>query len=449
MIGIIMERPTYTDDMHNRTQRPPDLRVPYPMKAQMLIITNVGHWILGDIARRIASQVNDDYEVLIATEWTLHRRPDIFHTLLETSDVILAMTPACAVQALQTTCNNLPALVTWFHHVTHWSDAHKLAAEGSRHIIVTTAAWGRELTRHGVPQKKISVVPYGVDTSVFSRMPKARKVFGMPANAFVVGVVCSKASDKDSARKGIDTLLSLIQNVHHKLPTLHVCFTGSDWDTELSYIRKLGVSANKTGFLPSMQLPKFYSSLDVYLMTARVEGGPCTVMEAMACETPVVATRVGMVPDLIRDGVNGYSTEPDDMAALSGALLQVASSKPHARLLGTEARATVEGQFTWEHTIDLLSPLLKSGQPAHCFKHRSKLMSPSIFNRSVRAADVLLYLADNLRHHRIPLSDAWVIFKSALHETGIMGIPYGLRLLIKPSSCIQEHLQAPATKGRT
>ena len=52
-----------------------------------------------------------------------------------------------------------------------------------------------------------------------------------------------------------------------------------------------GVSANALDFLPRNLLPGFYSSIDAYLMTSRVEGGPCTVLEAMACETPVVATR--------------------------------------------------------------------------------------------------------------------------------------------------------------
>ena len=58
---------------------------------------------------------------------------------------------------------------------------------------------------------------------------------------------------------------------------------------------------------------RYYSVLDVYLITSRTEGGPKLVLEAFACGIPVVSTRVGMCADLIDDSVNGFLCDIEDV----------------------------------------------------------------------------------------------------------------------------------------
>src|SRR5262249_2090415 len=139
------------------------------------------------------------------------------------------------------------------------------------------------------------------------RVPPERAKFHMPPHYFVVGFVGSKTSNFDEGRKGLDTLHELLSAANRRIKNLHISFLGLGWEREVHNLRRQGISANYVGFIPESQLASFYSSIDAYLLTSRVEGGPCTVLEAMACQTPVVATQVGLVPEVICHGETGFS----------------------------------------------------------------------------------------------------------------------------------------------
>jgi glycosyltransferase involved in cell wall biosynthesis len=91
----------------------------------------------------------------------------------------------------------------------------------------------------------------------------------------------------------------------------------------------------------------FYHSLDVYVCASRTEGTPNPCLEAAACGLPVVTTRVGNMPEFIRDGENGFFVERD--AADIAAKLRRLRDDPGLReRLGRAARATAE-QWDWRH----------------------------------------------------------------------------------------------------
>ena len=159
------------------------------------------------------------------------------------------------------------------------------------------------------------------------------------ADAFVIGFIGNKTSNYDEGRKGLDTLEIVAREARRSIPNLHVCF-GLGWMKKCEFQRQ-GISANYTGFIPQSWLPAFYSSIDVHLVTSRIEGGPVTVLEAMACETPVVTTRVGLVPHTIVDGKNGFSADVGDINSLVRQLGELARSNEFCRHLGASARASV------------------------------------------------------------------------------------------------------------
>jgi glycosyltransferase involved in cell wall biosynthesis len=107
-------------------------------------------------------------------------------------------------------------------------------------------------------------------------------------------------------------------------------------------------------YIESANLPHFYSSLDYYLCTSRVEGVPYPVLEAMSCESVVLSTEVGIVPEIMIDGKNGFllregSIERDFLAAM-----HQTSHDQHLRdRYGRAARATVVQQRSWEVAVSL------------------------------------------------------------------------------------------------
>ena len=86
-------------------------------------------------------------------------------------------------------------------------------------------------------------------------------------------------------------------------------------------------------------------------MTSNNEGTPVSVIEAMATGCPVVATRVGGLPDLIRPGETGYLVPPGDARAMATALLGLLRAPETAQRLGHAARAAVRERFAAERLI--------------------------------------------------------------------------------------------------
>ena len=92
-------------------------------------------------------------------------------------------------------------------------------------------------------------------------------------------------------------------------------------------------------------LPAIYTDLDVLVVSSRNEGTPVSAIEAMAAGCPVVATRVGGLPDLIDDGRTGILVDPDDATALSEAIDGVLTDQNRKSVLREAARADVEQRF--------------------------------------------------------------------------------------------------------
>ena len=96
----------------------------------------------------------------------------------------------------------------------------------------------------------------------------------------------------------------------------------------------------------------FYSMFDVFLLASANEGTPVTAIEALASGTPVVATRVGGVPDVVRDGVDGILVPPGDPAAIAVALARLARDPEERAAMATAGREDVFRRYAVERLVD-------------------------------------------------------------------------------------------------
>ena len=99
-------------------------------------------------------------------------------------------------------------------------------------------------------------------------------------------------------------------------------------------------------------IPELLAAMRVFVMPSLYEGGPYTVLEAMAMAKPVVATPVGLVPDVVHDGVTGRLVPIADSAALARAVLELLASDETARRLAERGRAAVVEHFSLDAMID-------------------------------------------------------------------------------------------------
>jgi len=89
--------------------------------------------------------------------------------------------------------------------------------------------------------------------------------------------------------------------------------------------------------------------MDIFVLPSLREGVPLAILEAMAMKKPVVATRVGGLPGMIRSGENGILVEPKDPGALSKAILSLLNDSDKAKLCAENGRSTVEAMYSVEH----------------------------------------------------------------------------------------------------
>jgi glycosyltransferase involved in cell wall biosynthesis len=141
--------------------------------------------------------------------------------------------------------------------------------------------------------------------------------------------------------KGFDVLLKAAAIVRQAAPnfSLRIVGDGSERDTlewQISDLR-LADAVQLVGYKEDPA--SYFEEAGVYVLSSRSEGIPLTLLEAMACGLPIVATAVGGVPEIVSDGENGLLVRPDDPAALSKAILRLIRDPSLAKRLGAAARA--------------------------------------------------------------------------------------------------------------
>ena len=106
-------------------------------------------------------------------------------------------------------------------------------------------------------------------------------------------------------------------------------------------------------------LPTLYAACDVVALTSKLEGTPVSLIEAAAAGKPVVATRVGGVREVVREGATGLLVAPKDPAAMAAGLHMLLDDPEGARRMGAEGTEWVTGRFSAQRLADDLTGLYR------------------------------------------------------------------------------------------
>lgn len=156
--------------------------------------------------------------------------------------------------------------------------------------------------------------------------------------------------------KGQDVLLRAFAKVKAKVPKARLVLAGKVHDPD--YHRRLLRLIGRLGLGGAVDFPGFadpagmLAKLDVFVLPSRTEGSPRALLEAMAAGRPIVATKVGGVPEIVEDGSSGLLVEPDDPEGMASAILRLLESPRLARLLGEGARRRAEERFSLEAHVE-------------------------------------------------------------------------------------------------
>ncbi|MEO1196052.1 MAG: glycosyltransferase family 4 protein [Pseudomonadota bacterium] len=226
------------------------------------------------------------------------------------------------------------------HHEVHPHLPTDLSA-GSYYLPIkkiTIADWLVQTMANTYGDDNVALVPNAVDSVKFNAPPRDRNA--RPK----VGLMYAS-----TPFKGLDVMIKAVNIARDALPDLDVAAFGKR-DPEDEY--PLPPNTQYLREPPQEQIPALYASCDAWVFGSRNEGFGLPLLEAMACRTPVVATRAGAAPDLIKPGVNGYLADIDDAEALGARLIELLSHPADTwRAMSEAARETV-ASYTWADATD-------------------------------------------------------------------------------------------------
>jgi glycosyltransferase involved in cell wall biosynthesis len=257
------------------------------------------------------------------------------------------------------------------HSTDWWGPRKSLTLVGKRFLswhyrVVAVARFQKShlVAHEGIAEEMVEIIPNGIDLGryrVDENGASARVRFGLSPEAFVVGTVAVLRPEKN-----LEMLFAAIKRLAANGMDAYAIIVGDGERRaaleEAAFAMGIGNRVKFMGYYsdPAAVLPSF----DVFTLTSHIEVMPITIMEAMACALPVVATAVGAVPEIIIDGETGFVIGCGDVDALAQRLACLAASPALARRMGQQGRERARTSFSLDAMIRRTELLLREAAGA-------------------------------------------------------------------------------------
>lgn len=216
-------------------------------------------------------------------------------------------------------------------------------SEGVRQVV---------LEREGVKEERTVVIHNGVKLPAVipgaDEQRELRRALGFSSAHLIVGMV----ANLNRPVKGVGYFVDAMPLILAEVPDARFLILGEGREKRSlkSRARELGVENRVvfTGFRPDID--RFYPLMDVSALTSLSEGLSMTLLESMSFGLPVVATRVGGNPEIVRDAETGFLVPPRDPAAFAGRVVELLTNPGLRERMGRAGRRFVEGRFTLAET---------------------------------------------------------------------------------------------------
>ena len=322
---------------------------------------------IDELGRDIAP-VRDALAVLKLARLIRTQRPQILHTHTAKAGAVGRLAAYLAGDARP------PIVVHTFHgHVLRgYFDPVRSAgfrllerwlARTSTALVAVSPQVRDDLVGLGVaPREKFAVVRLGVeldervDAGANGRV-ETRRLLGIAPERFAVGWI-----GRMTGVKRTDDVLLAFQRLRERGVDACLCLVGDgpDRDHVERRAHDLGVMRN-TFFLGYQEsVAPFFSAFDAFVLPSVNEGTPVTAIEALASSRPVVATRVGGVPDVVRDGVDGFLVEAGAIDDLADRLARLAADPELRERMGAAGRERVLSRYAVDRLVDDVDRLYRS-----------------------------------------------------------------------------------------
>jgi glycosyltransferase involved in cell wall biosynthesis len=212
------------------------------------------------------------------------------------------------------------------------------------------------------PAEKFAVVRVGIGledrvSGDSNGRVETRRVMGIPPERFTVGWI-----GRMTAVKRTDDVLLAFRALRERGVDATLCMVGDgpDRDHVERRAHELGIMRDTLFLGYQEEVAPYYAAFDAMVLSSGNEGTPVSAIEALAAGRPVVATRVGGVPDVVRDGEDGYLVETGAIDEIAAALERLAADPALRERMGESGRARVLPRYSVGRLIDDVDRLYRS-----------------------------------------------------------------------------------------
>ncbi len=280
--------------------------------------------------------------------------PDIIQVVHERRiDVIHAQTRVTQVIGTLVSLITTVPLVTTAHGYFRPRLFRRLVGCWGKKVIAISQPVAHHL-RHDfkIPDESIVCVRNGVDLVQFrpsypERQRQYRATFGINA-VRVIGCIA-----RLSSVKGIDVMIKAFVDVKVRHPETLLLIVGEGPETHrlALQVQQLGLASHVRFIQERIKSEDILPVFDIIIAPSRMEGLGLSVMEAMACGVPVIASRVGGLVELIKDGYNGYLVEPEDAVDLATKINFMLDHYNQVQGMAGNARHIIASDYNSEQMI--------------------------------------------------------------------------------------------------
>lgn len=257
-------------------------------------------------------------------------------------------------------------LVTMLHGWTDMTGRMPLYKRIDQHflryfetLICVSRDLYEECQRLGIPDHRLHFVPNAIDTESFRRVDdsgSAKASLRARPERFLIGSV-----GRLSPEKGFPGLIQAVASLQQQgLPVdLWIAGEGPDRPRLAQQIRSCAHEDSMRLLGQVSDLRPFYQAIDLFVLNSRREGLPNVLLEAMAMETPAIATSVGGIPDLIEPGKTGYLVAPDEEKGLIQSIREAVRDPNRGAAMAAEARRRIVGQFGFDARMQKIASIYR------------------------------------------------------------------------------------------
>lgn len=288
-------------------------------------------------------------------------RADLVHTQLEAANILgnisaklLRLPSVCTIHVMPSldvkTKTKLHQKVEWFT-LRHFCD---------RVIAVSEEARQYHLSISGASNGQVKTIYNGIDLTTFSNMDLAqersqvRAELGIPPEADVLVTVAVLRPPK-----GMQFLIRAMPAILASHPNTYYLVVGSGSHREalVEEVSRAGVNERIIFAGMRKDVPRLLAASDIFVLPTLTEALPTVLAEAMAARLPLIASRVGGIPEMIIEGQNGFLVEPEDQESLSRVCIRLLKHQEERATMGSEGWRIVNQKFSIQRQVEQLKDL--------------------------------------------------------------------------------------------